>query len=46
VTPDAQRPHRVNLDAYLQRLEHGGSTQQSYATLEALHLAHATHIPF
>lgn len=37
---------RVSLDRYLQRLAYGGVLHPSYATLEALHLAHATHIPF
>ncbi|HVZ21770.1 MAG TPA: arylamine N-acetyltransferase [Vicinamibacterales bacterium] len=40
------RPPRVALDRYLQRLAYAGSLQPSQATLEALHLAHATRIPF
>ena len=40
------RPARVALDRYLQRLAYVGPLVPSYATLEALHLAHATHIPF
>ncbi len=32
--------------AYLRRVEYDGSLSACYATLEALHLAHATHIPF
>jgi N-hydroxyarylamine O-acetyltransferase len=36
----------VNLDAYLQRIAYAGDLTPSAATLAALHLAHATHIPF
>ncbi len=34
------------LSAYLERVEYDGAVQPDYATLAALHLAHATHIPF
>lgn len=37
---------RVALDRYLQRLAYGGDLRPSYAALEALHLSHATTIPF
>jgi N-hydroxyarylamine O-acetyltransferase len=36
----------VNLDAYLRRIEHAGELSATPAALAALHLAHATHIPF
>jgi len=36
----------VNLDAYLRRIEYSGVLEPSAQTLAALHLAHATHIPF
>jgi N-hydroxyarylamine O-acetyltransferase len=36
----------LDLDAYLQRIGYAGSHTPSRATLDALHLAHATHIPF
>jgi N-hydroxyarylamine O-acetyltransferase len=36
----------LDLDAYLQRIGYAGSRAPSRATLDALHLAHATHIPF
>lgn len=36
----------LDLDAYLARIGYAGSLQPSRAVLEALHLAHATHIPF
>ena len=42
----ATTPGRVSLDRYLERLAYGGALHPSHATLEALHLAHATHIPF
>ncbi len=35
-----------HLSAYLKRIGFAGTPQPDYATLEALHLAHATHIPF
>lgn len=35
-----------DLEAYLQRIEYEGSREPTVAVLEALHLAHATHIPF
>ena len=36
----------MNIDGYLRRIEYAGDLQPSAATLAALHLAHATHIPF
>src|SRR4029077_20667326 len=36
----------LDLDAYFQRIGYAGSRAPSRATLDALHLAHATHIPF
>jgi len=35
-----------DLDAYFERIEYAGDRTPSRATLDALHLAHATHIPF
>jgi N-hydroxyarylamine O-acetyltransferase len=42
----AIQPVVLDLDAYLRRIEYVGDLSPSRATLEALHLAHATHIPF
>jgi len=36
----------LDLDAYLMRIAHKGPRDPTLATLEALHFAHATHIPF
>lgn len=36
----------LDLEAYLQRIRYAGSLRPASSTLEALHLAHATHIPF
>ncbi|HSE00539.1 MAG TPA: arylamine N-acetyltransferase [Burkholderiales bacterium] len=36
----------VDLEAYLRRIGHTGGLQPVPAVLEAIHLAHATHIPF
>lgn len=36
----------MNLAAYLDRIEFGGELRAGLETLEALHLGHATHIPF
>ena len=36
----------LDLDAYLKRIGYAGARQPTLAVLEALHLAHATHIPF
>jgi len=36
----------IDLDAYFQRIGYAGSRAPSRATLDALHLAHATRIPF
>jgi N-hydroxyarylamine O-acetyltransferase len=36
----------LDLDAYLSRIAHRGARDPTPATLEALHFAHATHIPF
>jgi N-hydroxyarylamine O-acetyltransferase len=44
--PDAHQPGALDLAAYLGRIGYSGRVQPSRATLEALHLAHATHIPF
>lgn len=45
-TQDAGHPDAIDLDAYLQRIGYSGRLQPVPAVLEALHLAHATHIPF
>jgi N-hydroxyarylamine O-acetyltransferase len=45
-TQDARHPDALDLDAYLGRIGYSGSMQPVRATLEALHLAHATRIPF
>ncbi len=37
---------KLDVRAYLERIEYQGALKPDYATLEALHLAHATHIPF
>ena len=37
---------QLDLDAYLARIEYSGPLAPTYAVLEALHLAHASHIPF
>jgi len=36
----------LDLDAYLRRVDYAGALQPTAAVLGALHLAHATHIPF
>jgi N-hydroxyarylamine O-acetyltransferase len=36
----------LDLQAYLARIGYTGGLQPTYETLEGLHLAHATHIPF
>lgn len=38
--------HTLDLSAYLRRIEYGGELEASQAVLEALHLAHVSHIPF
>jgi N-hydroxyarylamine O-acetyltransferase len=43
---DATDPTGFDLPAYLGRIEYTGGRTPSPATLAALHLAHATHIPF
>ena len=49
MTGRAQQPAAcsgVDLAAYLRRIDYAGPLQASPAVLKALHLAHATHIPF
>jgi N-hydroxyarylamine O-acetyltransferase len=36
----------MNVSAYLERIEYRGPLAADYETFEALHIAHATHIPF
>jgi len=36
----------VDLDAYFKRISYSGNARPTLATLKAIHLAHATHIPF
>ena len=36
----------IDLEAYLERIGHAGRLRPDPETLQALHLAHATHIPF
>lgn len=40
------RPDALDLEAYLARIGYSGRLQPDPAVLEAIHLAHATHIPF
>jgi len=44
--PQPAGPHPIDLAAYLERIDYAGELLPSLAVLEALHLAHATHIPF
>jgi N-hydroxyarylamine O-acetyltransferase len=44
--PTAPDAPAFDLGAYLRRIDYGGGLEPSRATLEALHFAHATHIPF
>jgi N-hydroxyarylamine O-acetyltransferase len=46
VTRDVRHPGGFDPEAYLERIGYSGSLQPDHATLEALHLAHVTHIPF
>ena len=39
-------PHPVDLAGYLRRVEYEGALEPTAEVLHALHLAHATHIPF
>jgi N-hydroxyarylamine O-acetyltransferase len=43
---DAPAPAGLDLDAYLRRIGYAGDLAPTRATLDALHFAHATHIPF
>ena len=43
---EARQPDALDLNAYLGRIGYSGSMQPSRATLDALHLAHASRIPF
>jgi len=45
-TQGVLQPDVVDLDAYLGRIGYTGRLQPDPAVLEAIHLAHATHIPF
>ena len=36
----------LDLGAYLRRIGYGGAGEPTPSALQALHLAHATHIPF
>ena len=38
--------HALDLNAYFRRIDYAGPREPSLACLEAVHLAHATHIPF
>ncbi|MGH8649467.1 MAG: arylamine N-acetyltransferase family protein, partial [Burkholderiales bacterium] len=46
LTQDALHRDALDLEAYLERIGYTGSLQPVHAVLEAIHLAHATHIPF
>ena len=45
-TQDTLHPEALDLEAYLQRIGYFGRLQPVHEVLEALHLAHATRIPF
>jgi hypothetical protein len=44
--PSAGTASFVDLGAYFDRISYSGDHEPNYEVLEALHLAHATHIPF
>lgn len=44
--PAARELEALDLEAYLERIGYSGSLQPLLVVLEAIHLAHATHIPF
>jgi N-hydroxyarylamine O-acetyltransferase len=46
MTIDLINPSTLDLDAYLRRIHYSGDLNPSHSVLEALHLAHASHIPF
>ena len=46
VTQGELQPDALDLEAYLGRIGYSGRLQPDPAVLEAIHLAHATHIPF
>jgi N-hydroxyarylamine O-acetyltransferase len=46
MTTEASRQTPLDLQAYLARIGYTGDLRTTYGTLEGLHLAHATHIPF
>jgi N-hydroxyarylamine O-acetyltransferase len=46
LTQESGHPGALDLEAYLRRIGYSGGLQPVPAVLEALHLAHATHIPF
>jgi len=45
-TQGGLQPDALDLEAYLGRIGYSGRLQPDLAVLEAIHLAHATHIPF
>jgi len=45
-TQGGLQPDALDLEAYLGRIGYSGRLQSDLAVLEAIHLAHATHIPF
>ncbi len=46
VMQGALHPDALELEAYLARIGYSGRLQPDHAVLQAIHLAHATHIPF
>lgn len=45
-TQGVLQPDALDVEAYLGRIGYSGRLQPVHAVLEAIHLAHATHIPF
>ena len=46
MTSESAPAGTLDLDAYLRRIDYGGALEPQLPALQALHLAHATHIPF
>ena len=46
MTTESALAGTLDLDAYLRRIDYGGALEPTLPALQALHLAHATHIPF